>query len=668
MPKYMVTSALPYANGPLHLGHLAGAYLPADIYARFMRMNGHDVLFCSGTDEHGVPITITAEKMGITPMQVVDKFHSIIADDFKKFGISFDNFSRTTRPEHMKYAQSVFLELLEKGHIVPRDMKQLYCPDCNRYLPDRYINGTCPKCGSEDARGDQCESCGTWTEPFELQNPRCGICGAIPETRDTRHWFLLLDHFQTWLEAWLGEQSDWKTNVLKYCHSWLGDGLRERAITRDISWGVPVPLKEAEGKVLYVWFEAVLGYISSTKEYFARAGKDSEEWKKYWQSPDTRIVQFIGKDNIVFHCIIEPSILHGLENYTLPWNVPANEFLNISGQKFSTSKGTGIGLGDYLEHFDPDPMRYALSVNAPESRDSDFSWMEYQSRNNELADVLGNFINRTLKFTSSKFDGRVPAAEIDTALLSKAEETAAEMAGLLTSFKFKKAIGVAMELAREGNRYFDTAKPWKSLKTNPEECAVTVSSCLNLCASLAIVFEPFVPFSTEKIRRMLGLGKLNWSDAGKVILKPDHELGNAEILFKKLENGFEEVMNKPENAVENEKTEPEVLETSEVDFEDFMKIEFKVGRILTVEDIKKANKLYKIEVDTGDRVRTVVAGMKKHYTKEELQGRLVSVVCNLKPAKLCGVVSHGMLMASDGESGVFLLEPGTDAKPGDTIR
>ncbi len=668
MPKYMVTSALPYANGPLHLGHLAGAYLPADIYARFLRMNQQEVLFCSGTDEHGVPITITAEKMGITPMQVVDKFHSIIAEDFRRFGISFDNFSRTTRPEHMKFAQSVFLELLEKGHIVPRDMKQLYCPDCKRYLPDRYINGTCPKCGSEDARGDQCESCGTWTEPFELVNPKCGICGAVPETRDTRHWFLLLDHFQGWLEGWLGEQSDWKTNVLKYCHSWLGDGLRERAITRDISWGVPVPLEEAKGKVLYVWFEAVLGYISSTKEYFAKAGKDPEEWKKYWQSSDARLVQFIGKDNIVFHCIIEPSLLHGLGGYTLPWNVPANEFLNISGEKFSTSKGTGIGLADYLEHFDPDPMRYALSVNAPESRDSDFSWMEYQSRNNELADVLGNFINRTLKFTSSKFSGKVPEAVNDTVLLGKAEETAADMAVLINSFKFKKAIGVAMELAREGNRYFDTAKPWKSLKTNPEECAVTVASCLNLCASLAVIFEPFIPFSTEKIRRMLGLDKLSWSDAGTVLLKPDHELGNAEILFKKLEDGFEEVMNKTEISVEEEQAAPEAPETTQVDFEDFMKIEFKVGRILTVEDIKKANKLYKIEVDTGDRVRTVVAGMKKHYSKEELQGRLVSVVCNLKPAKLCGVVSHGMLMASDGEAGVFLIEPGADAKPGDTIR
>ncbi len=664
MSRYMVTSALPYANGPKHLGHLAGAYLPADIYVRYIRMSGNDVLFCSGTDEHGVPITIAAEKMGITPMEVVNKYHDIIAGDFKRFGIIFDNFSRTTRPEHIEFAQSVFLDLLEKEYILPKDMKQLYCPDCKRYLPDRYINGTCPKCGSEDARGDQCESCGTWTEAFELINPRCGICGATPETRVTRHWFLLLDRFQEWLEGWLGGQSDWKTNVLKYCHSWLSDGLRERAITRDISWGVPVPLEEAKGKVLYVWFEAVLGYISSTMEYFSKAGKDPDEWRKYWQDPETKLVQFIGKDNIVFHCIIEPSLLHGLGNFNLPWNVPANEYLNISGQKFSTSRGTGINMGDYLDHFDPDPMRYALVVNAPENRDSDFSWREYQTRNNELADVLGNFINRTLKFTLSKFEGRVPSADLDMTLLNRAGETAEEIAVLMESFRFKKAIGVAMELAREGNRYFDTAKPWKSLKTDPDQCAVTVATCLNLCVSLAVIFEPFIPFSAEKIRRMLGLDELKWSDAGTVLLESGLKLGEAEILFKKLEDGFEKVMDKSETPLVEENVE----ETPEVDFEEFMKIEFKVGRILSVEDIKKAKKLYKVEVDTGDRVRTVVAGMKPHYTKEELQGRLVAVVCNLKPAKLCGVMSHGMLMASDGESGVFLLEPAADSKPGDTIK
>lgn len=660
MARYMVTSALPYANGPLHLGHLAGAYLPADIYVRYMRMKGNDILFCSGTDEHGVPITITAEKMGLAPMEVVDRFHNVIAEDFRRFGIEFDNFSRTTRPEHVEFAQSVFLELLDHGHIVPREMKQLYCPSCSRYLPDRYISGTCPKCGSEDARGDQCESCGTWTEPFELKDPKCGICGSVPQTRETKHWFLMLDHFQSWLEGWLEGQIGWKSNVLKYCRSWLGDGLRERAITRDIAWGVPVPLPEARGKVLYVWFEALLGYISSTRECLRNRGYGPDEWKKYWQDPNTRLVQFIGKDNVVFHCIIEPAVLHGLKNYTLPWNVPANEFLNISGEKFSTSRGTGIGMGDYLEHFQPDPMRYALAVNAPETRDTDFSWTEYQSRNNELADVLGNFLNRTLKFTAGRFEGRVPDGSCDPEAMEVIRKASGEIAELMDNFRFKKAASAAMDLAREGNRYFDTMQPWKTRKTDPDKCAETVATCLNFCASLAVVFEPFIPFSAEKMRKMLNIQSLNWSDAGAELLKPGHTLGNSEILFSKLEDGFENVMLKP--------TEEALPEEEPVDFDDFMKIRFRVGRILLVEDIKKAKKLYKIQVDTGDRVRTVVAGMKEHYSKEELQGRLVAVVCNLKPVKLCGVLSEGMLMASDGGKGVFLLEPGSDALPGDTIR
>jgi len=628
-------------------------------------MQGNDILFCSGTDEHGVPITITAEKMGLTPMDVVDRFHGVIAEDFKRFGIEFDNFSRTSKPEHIEFAQGVFLELLEKGHIVPRDMKQLYCPICERYLPDRYINGTCPKCGSEDARGDQCESCGTWTEPFELKNPRCGICGSVPQSRDTKHWFLLLDHFQVWLEKWLDGRTGWKSNVLKYCRSWLADGLRERAITRDISWGVPVPLPEAEGKVLYVWFEAVLGYISSTRECLRNRGADKDEWKKYWQDPETRLVHFIGKDNIVFHCIIEPSILRGLGNYTLPWNVPANEFLNISGEKFSTSRGTGIGMGEYLEHFQPDPMRYALAVNAPETRDTDFSWVEYRSRNNELADVLGNFVNRTLKFTANRFSGRVPDARCSPEIMQSIRKASDEIALLMETFRFKKAASAAMDLAREGNKYFDTEQPWLTRKTDPGRCAVTIATSLNFCASLAVVFGPLIPFASEKIRKMLVLDELKWSDAGGELLAPGHVLGEAEILFSKLDEGFETVMTPPADLKKESSCSPE---EELVDFDDFMKIRFKVGRILSVGEIKKADKLYMMEVDTGDRVRTVVAGMRKHYSMEELQDRLVAVVCNLKPVKLCGVLSEGMLMASDGESGVFLLEPGSEAKPGDTIR
>jgi methionyl-tRNA synthetase len=664
MSRYMVTSALPYANGPLHLGHLAGAYLPADIYVRFLRMMGHDVLFCSGTDEHGVPITITAEKMGISPMEVVDRFHGVIEDDFRRFGIEFDNFSRTSRPEHVKFAQEVFLELLNKGHIVPRKMEQFYCPGCERYLPDRYINGTCPKCSSVDARGDQCESCGTWTEPFELVDPRCGLCGAIPEARETTHWFLLLKNFHEWLEGWLESREGWKENVQKYCRGWLSEGLRERAITRDISWGVPVPLPEASGKVLYVWFEALLGYISSTRECLKNRGAPDDEWKKYWKSPDTRLVHFIGKDNIVFHCIIEPSILKGLGGYQLPWNVPANEFLNISGAKFSTSRGTGIGMGHYLDHFPPDPMRYALAVNAPETRDTDFSWTEYQSRNNELADVLGNFVNRTLKFTAGRYDGCVPEGTVDCQMLERARAAADEIAAHIESFRFKKAVSAAMELAREGNRYFDTEQPWKTARTDPERCAAAVATCVNLCLWLSVLFEPFIPFSTVKMRRMLGVSFCPaWDEAGGANLKPGHRLGTAEILFTKLEDGFENVM-----AEKHEKAVKEDPREDLVDFDDFTRIRFRVGKILSVSDIKKADKLYMLEVDTGDRVRTIVAGMKQHYSKDELLGRSVAVVCNLKPAKLCGVVSQGMILASDGESGVFLLEPGEKAMPGDTIR
>ncbi|PIE51327.1 methionine--tRNA ligase [Candidatus Fermentibacteria bacterium] len=669
MARYMVTSALPYANGPLHLGHLAGAYLPADIFVRFMRLRGHDVLFCSGTDEHGVPIAITAEKLGITPIEAVDRFHKVIACDFSRFGIDFDNFSRTTRREHIEFAQKVFLEMLEAGHIVPRDMKQFYCPSCDRYLPDRYISGTCPKCGSEEARGDQCESCGTWTEPFELKEPGCGICGTSPEVRETRHWFLQLNHFQKWLEQWIETREGWKPNVLKYCRSWLEDGLRERAITRDISWGVPVPLPEAEGKVLYVWFEALLGYISSTRECLAARGLPDDEWKKYWQSPESRLVHFIGKDNIVFHCVIEPSILHGLGNFVMPWNVPANEFLNISGEKFSTSRGTGIWMCDYLEHFKPDPMRYALAVNAPETRDTDFSWLEYQSRNNELADVLGNFINRTLKFTQSRFQGKVPEAACDSEFMKKVSASADEIASLMESFSFKKAACAAMDLAREGNRYFDQEEPWKTRKTDPERCASAVATCLNLCAALQVVFKPFVPFSAEKLAAMLAVDGLTWADAGREVLQPGHELGEPTILFSKLEDGFERVMMKEpeENKAANEKKQS-LPEEETVSFEDFMKIKFRVGRITSVSEIKKSKKLYRLEVDTGDRVRTVVAGMKGHYSPEELQNRLVAVVCNLKPAKLCGVVSEGMIMASDGETGVFVLEPDSRAVPGDLIR
>jgi len=669
MPRYLVTSALPYANGPLHLGHLAGAYLPADIFVRFLRMNGEDVIYMCGTDEHGVPITIKAEQMGITPREAVDRFHKVISRDFKQFGISFDNFSRTEKPEHYAFAREVFLELLNKGYIVEKTMKQFYCRECARFLPDRYVGGTCPQCGSAKARGDQCDDCGTWLDALELVEPVCSICGSKPGPRDTTHWFLRLDAFQDWLQEWLGGHSDWKGNVLNYCRGWLDEGLRERAITRDLDWGVPVPVEGAGGKVLYVWFEALLGYISSTREYFVRQG-DPEGWRKYWQDPETRLVQFIGKDNIVFHAVIQPAVLHGLGEYILPWNIPANEYLNIKGEKFSTSRGTAIWMQDYLAHFPPDPMRYALAINAPENRDTDFSWDEFRARNNELADVFGNFINRTMKFAQKTFDGRVPEpaepGQAERELMASAASTRDEMAGLIRSFNLKTACLRAMELAREGNRYFDQSQPWKTAKSDIGSCATTIYYSLQFADALRILFAPYIPFTCERTGRMLGRQELTWSDAGKENLTPGSELGRPEILLKKLDEGFEKVMAETREETPSEEARPAIRET--VSFDTFMKMDMRVGVVREVHDIKGADKLYRLIVDMGDHARQLVAGMKPFYTVEELTGRKVVVLVNLAPVKLMGVESNGMVLASDdGKGRVRLIEPDDEAMPGDGI-
>jgi methionyl-tRNA synthetase len=674
MARYLVTSALPYANGPLHLGHLAGAYLPADIYVRYLRSRGEDVLYICGTDEHGVPITITAEKMGMSPQQVVDRFHGVIERDFRDFGMSFDNFSRTSLPEHHAFAQEVFLDLLKKGLIVPREMKQLYCGECGRFLPDRYIDGTCPRCGSEDARGDQCESCGTWLEPLELLEPRCSVCGAGPDVRETKHWFLRLDSFQDWLEEWLDGRSGWREGVLSYCRGWLRDGLRERAITRDIGWGVPVPLEEARGKVLYVWFEALLGYVSSTRELFRRRG-EPEGWKRYWQDGETRLVHFIGKDNIVFHAVIEPSVLHGLGGYVLPWNVPANEFLNISGRKQSTSRGTAVWMRSYLDSFPADPMRYALAINAPEHRDTDFSWDEFRARNNELADVLGNFANRTLRFAHRRFDGKVPEAEYGVAereLLADAAGAGKEIGGLIERFRLKEACRQAMALARRGNVYFDRAQPWKTAKSDPKACAASVSCCLQLLDSLRVLFAPYLPFAAEKLGGMLGSKELDWERIGEVCLEAGGRLGEPEILFAKLEPGFEDEIleRKPDMGDESEdKTENGGEEGNLLNIDDFMAMDLRVGLIEDVEDHPGADRLYLMKVDTGDRVRQIVAGLKPYISRDELLGSRVVVVRNLKPARLRGEVSEGMILASDdGEGGVRLVRAAPGAGPGDRVR
>ncbi len=681
--RYLVTSALPYANGPLHLGHLAGAYLPADTYVRWLRMCGEEVIYVCGTDEHGVPITITAEKQGRTPREVVDEYHETIRREFEAFGISFDNFSRTSRPAHFDFARRVFLELKDKGLIVERTMKQLYCPKCSRYLPDRYVNGTCPRCGTPGARGDLCEACGSWLEALELKDPACSICGETPAPRDTTHWFLRLDAFQGWLREWLPSREGWRDNVQNYCRGWLDEGLQERAITRDIDWGVPVPLEEAAGKVLYVWFEALLGYVSSTRELFESRGTPGA-WEEWWKSPDTRLVHFIGKDNIVFHAIIEPAILRGLGDFVLPWNIPANEFLNISGQKQSTSRGTAVWMGEYLKRFPPDPMRYTLSINAPEGRDTEFTWSEFRVRNNELADVLGNFVNRTLTFAHREFGGLVPGCPgpgaREQALTDLALGARDSIGDLIGSFKLKAACAEAMALAREGNRFFDASEPWKTAKTSREDCARTIRYALEFIDWLRLAFSPFLPFTCARIGAMLGSEGSEWSSIGRVSLTPGSKLGAAGILFEKIEEGFEDAASPGAPPTETPaRTEPDPAglpasadpqaATPRIAFADFQKTELRVGRVLSAEPVPKSDKLLSLTVDIGEAgPRGIVAGLRQWYSPEDLTGRLVVVVANLEPARIRGVESNGMILASDGESGVFVIAPDHSARPGDKVR
>ena len=670
MTRYLVTSALPYANGPLHLGHLAGVYLPGDIYVRYLRMRGEDVLYICGTDEHGVAITIAAEKQGRTPRDLVDEHYSVIRKNFEEFGISFDNFSRTTREGHYRFAQEIFLKLLRKNFIAKHDMKQLYCMNCKRFLPDRYIHGTCPKCGSEDARGDLCESCGSWLEALELVDAKCSICENLPEPRKTTHWFLKLNLFQDWLTEWFAGRQGWRENVLNYCKGWLKDGLRERAITRDLDWGIPVPLEEAEGKVLYVWFENLLGYISSTIEYFSESDNPSG-WEEYWKNPECRLIHFIGKDNIVFHAINFPAMLHFLGDFTVTWNVPANEFLGFGGSKQSTSRGTAIWMKDYLEYFPPDPMRYALAINAPENRDTDFSWIEFRARNNELADVFGNFVNRTVKFLHRQFNGVVPPAGVsgqeEEELRELINRARVEIAEKIEKFRLKSACAQAMDTARECNRYFDRTRPWKTAKENSERCAVTINCCLQAVNSLRLLFAPFLPFTSEKIGKILGISPekaLSWKEIGIDCLPEGHVTGKPEILFQKLDEGFEKIYEKEDVPDTNIPGAFEVL-----DYENFMKFDIRVGLVTEVHEIEKADKLYRLIVDMGNReTRQIVAGMRSWYSAEEMTGRKIAVVTNLKPVKIKGVISQGMLLASDGGNGVFLLDPGSEAKPGDRIR
>lgn len=673
--RILVTSALPYANGPIHLGHLAGAYLTPDLYVRYKRLKGDDVVFICGSDEHGVPITIAAEKEGVTPQDIVDRYHGMNKKVFEEFGISFDYYGRTSSDTHRETSQEFFKNLYDKGFFKKKTEEQLYDSKKDMYLPDRYVKGTCPNCGFEEAYGDQCESCGTSLSPTELKNPVSALSGEKPELKKTEHWYMPLGDVQPKLEKWIETRENWKPNVMGQVKSWLNDGLADRAATRDLSWGVPVPLDNAEGKVLYVWFDAPIGYISATKEWAEEKG-DPDAWKSYWQDENTELYHFIGKDNIVFHCIMFPVVLMEHGGYVLPKNVPANEFLNLEGHKLSTSRGWAVWLHEYLDVFEPDLLRYALGVTLPESKDSDFSWKDFQSRvNGELADVLGNFVFRAMSFTEKFADSKVPEliepGETDKETLEAITKQAEKVTQAYENFRFKEAINESMQLARIGNRYFTETEPWKTRKTEPTKCGNTLNISLQISAALSVLLEPVLPDSMKKLRKQLGLGDdISWDDIRPDMLEDGHSIKMGEILFEKIEDEIiEEQLNKlKEKAAEAENNEEKEFQAlkDNIDFQDFMKLDLRSGTIVSAEKIEKSNKLLKIKVDIGLETRTIVSGIAKHFKADEIAGQQVIVVANLAPKKLMGVPSQGMiLMAEDSEGNLKFAESAAEA--GSTI-
>ena len=677
--KYLVTSALPYANGPIHLGHLAGAYLPADIFVRYCRLKKRDVIYMCGTDEHGVPITITAEKEGKTPQQVVDYYYQDIKETFRRVGMSFDNFSRTSRPIHHQTAQDFFLVLYKKGFMEKRTIQQFYCEKDRMFLADRYIEGTCPYCGEPGARGDQCEKCGKWLEPTQLVEPRCKICGSQPVIRETFHYFFKLNEFQSRLDAWIDSKAHWRENVVNFCKNWFREGLEPRAVTRDLHWGVPVPLEEARNKVLYVWFEAPIGYISATKEWAEQTGQP-ERWKDYWLDPEnTRLIHFIGKDNIVFHAIIFPAMLMGYGGYVLPDNVPANEFLNLEGNKFSTSRGYAVWLKDYLDKFEPDPLRYTLAINMPETRDADFSWREFQARhNNELADILGNFVNRTLRFTHSYFQGKIPEAgpliEADRQLQQTAGELASRVGAMLDQFRFKEACRLFMDLARAANKYFNDQEPWQTRKTDPARCATTINLCCQTTYWLAILMEPFLPFTSQKVWTMLNVARpfsqASWDEIGQDVLPAGHVLDRPTILFQKIDDTvIEREIDRLHQALTSapETSTASKEEQTMIDIDTFRKMDLRTARVQEAEAIPGAKKLLKLKVDLGNEQRQLVAGIAPYYRPEELLGKTIVVVANLEPATIRGVESQGMLLAVQDEDRLVLLTTDGPVAPGKRV-
>lgn len=670
--RILVTAALPYANGPIHLGHLAGAYLPADVYVRYQRAHKRDVIFICGTDEHGVPIAIAAEKAGVTPQQIVDHYWQDHLDTFTRFGVSFDNFSRTSARIHHETARAFFQVIYDRGFLVERGIEQFYCEKCRRFLADRFVEGECPLCHHAGARGDQCESCGRSLEQTELINPYCKICGGAPALRQTRHLFLKLNEFQAKLEEWLSGKRHWKENVLNYCRGWFQEGLGERAVTRDLSWGIPVPVSGYEDKVIYVWFEAPIGYISATKEWAQKTGQP-EKWREYWFDPGTKLVHFIGKDNIVFHAVIWPALLMGHRDFILPSEIPANEFLNLQGEKLSTSRNYAVWLGDYLEKFPPDPLRYYLAVNAPETKDADFNWAEFQQRNNsELADILGNLVNRTLTFARNQFDGLVPPRQAletaDEEMLAVLAAAPDKIGALLEQFELRKAAYALIDVARSANKYFNDQEPWRNIKANRERAETAIHICIQAVRTLAVLMAPFLPFSAEKTWAMAGgTGSVNgqpWDGCGSRPLAAGDRLGQVEILFNKIEN--EQI--EPEvkrltrisaelkgQTVTSEETKP-AEEKPRIAYDDFARVELKVARVVAAEKVEKAEKLLKLQIEVGDEKRQIVAGIAKHYQPDELIGKQIIVVANLQPATIRGNESNGMLLAAeDGEGKLAIV-------------
>lgn len=682
--RYTITAALPYANGPVHLGHLAGVYIPADIYTRYLRLQNRDVVFVCGSDEHGVPITLKAKKEGVDPQVVVDRYHEVIQQSFLDFGISFDHYSRTSGAMHHQTASDFFKQLEDNGQFVEQVTEQLYDPEANQFLADRFVTGTCPKCGNTESYGDQCEQCGTSHNATDLIDPKSSLSGSAPVLKQTKHWFLPLDQHEQWLKDWIlkDHKSDWKSNVYGQCKSWIDDGLRPRAVTRDLDWGIPVPVKNAEGKVLYVWFDAPIGYLSATKEW---AEKNNRDWTPYWQDPETKLVHFIGKDNIVFHCIIFPSMLKAHGDFILPDNVPANEFLNLEGDKISTSRNWAVWLHEYLKEFpgQQDVLRYTLTANAPETKDNDFTWADFQARNNnELVAIFGNFINRVTVLTQKYYQGVVPDSgellDEDRAVLNQLNAHPDVIADSLERYRFREAQMALINVARLGNKYLADAEPWKLIKSDPERTATIMNVALQIAAALAVLSEPFLPFTAAKLKSILGLNHLDkplsWAaiSNNSTYLPQGHKIEQSPLLFRKIED---QEMDLQRQKLEKTKSNNHTMEAQStpvkdlINFDDFSKMDLRVGTIMAAEKMPKANKLLILSVDVGVDRRTVVSGIAEHYKPEDIVGQKVCVLLNLEPRKIRGTLSQGMiLMAEDDEGKLSFLAPDAAIPSGATVR